>query len=251
MHKGEDSSRVTVSLIEFLAKYKLTKSAALGPYIAVFKTHIDLVTDFSQDTVNGLLALSEKHNFMIFEDRKFVDIGHTVQQQYHNGALRISSWAHFVNVSVLAGEGIVDALSQTIEKTEDFPEDRALLILAELTTRGSLAVGEYTKVSVDIARKYPRSVIGFVAMQSLETIETESKAAVDEDFVVFTTGVNQQAKGDQLGQQYQTPSMAVLRGSDFVIAGRGIHNAENPVAAAKSYQEEGWQAYLERSGQLH
>ena len=86
----------------------------LGLYIAVFKTHIDIVHDFSDKTVSGLKKLAAKHDFIIFEDQKFVDIGTTVQKQYHGGALRISDWADFVNVSILSGAGVVDALEQVI-----------------------------------------------------------------------------------------------------------------------------------------
>ena len=191
--------------------------------------------------------LSVKHNFLLFEDRKFVDIGYTVQQQYHEGALRISEWAHIVNASILAGEGIVEALAKTVQ-AEKFPYkgDRALLILAEMTTKGSLATGEYTKSSIEIARKHKEFAIGFVATRSLESVETESGITENEDFVVFTTGVNRSSKGDKLGQQYQTPTSAIKRGADFIIAGRGIYAAEDPVASVKLYQEEGWEAYLER-----
>lgn len=66
--------------------------------------------------------------------------------------------------------------------------------------------------------------------------------------MVFTTGVNLSSSGDKLGQQYQTPGSAVQKGADFIIAGRGIYAADDPVAAAKRYQEEGWKAYLDRVG---
>lgn len=193
--------------------------------------------------------LSAKHNFLLFEDRKFVDIGHTVQQQYHGGALRISEWAHIVNASILAGEGIVEAMEQTAQAA-DFPHkgDRALLILAEMTTKGSLATGDYTKSSIEIARKHKDFVIGFVATRSLTSVETDSVATEDEDFLIFTTGVNRSSKGDKLGQQYQTPTSAIERGADFIIAGRGIYAAEDPVASVKLYQTEGWEAYLKRVG---
>ena len=178
-----------------------------------------------------------------------MDIGNTVQKQYDGGALRISEWAHLINASVLAGDGIIEALAKT-GTSGDFiyRGDRALLILAEMTTKGSLAVGDYTQASIDSARKHKDFVVGFIATRSLSEIETDSASNNGDDFVVFTTGVNRAVKGDPLGQQYQTPESAVKRGADFIIAGRGIYATEDPVEMAKLYQEEGWSAYLTRVG---
>jgi orotidine-5'-phosphate decarboxylase len=39
------------------------------------QTHIDIVEDFDRDLVEQLQALAEKHDFLIWEDRKFADIG--------------------------------------------------------------------------------------------------------------------------------------------------------------------------------
>lgn len=163
--------------------------------------------------------------------------------------MRISEWAHIINCSILPGEGIVEALSKTA-KAADFPygSERGLLILAEMTSKGSLATGEYTRASVECARKYKDFVLGFVSTRSLGEFDAEKEEG---DFVVFTTGVNLSSKGDKLGQQYQTPQSAVGRGADFIIAGRGIYAVENPVEAAKQYQKEGWEAYLARMGQLN
>jgi len=219
----------------------------LGPYMAVLKTHIDLIHDFGNETVEGLKTLSNKHNFMIFEDRKFVDIGNTVQKQYHGGALRISEFADIVNLSILGGDGIVEALSQVVSAPE-FPYhgERAMIILADMTSKGSLATGYYTQRSVELARTHKDSIIGFIAMKSLANIDADVPSFPDEDFIVFTTGINQASKGDKLGQQYNTPSAAVEGGSDFLIAGRGVYATADPIASAKSYRDEGWRAYLKR-----
>jgi len=166
---------------------------------------------------------------------------------------------------VLPGPGIVEALAQTAQSegvdaivaegnkeastSSKVGVGRGMLILAEMTSKGSLAVGEYTRASVEIARQFPEFVIGFVATKSLADVEPEKKSSDKEDFVVFTTGVNMSTKGDALGQQYNTPRKAVMGGADFIISGRGIYKAENAVEAALNYKKEGWEAYLERTGQ--
>jgi orotidine-5'-phosphate decarboxylase len=216
----------------------------LGPYIAVFKTHIDIISDFGPHTTERLQELAATHNFLIFEDRKFIDIGNTVQKQYRGGALRIYDWAHIINASVLAGQGIIDALAQTIQKGD--VSDRGILILAEMTSKGSLAVGDYTRASVEIAKKHKEHVFGFVATRELSSVVVEDDVAPEEDFVVFTTGISISSQGDALGQQYQSPTSAMEGGADFLIVGRGIYSGPDPVASAKAYREAGWAAYLSR-----
>lgn len=149
----------------------------------------------------------------------------------------------------------MQALAETVQ-FPDFPakqkDERGLLILAEMTSKGSLATGVYTARSVDYARRYKGFVMGFVCNRALTGEKTDDSVDKDEseaeDFVVFTTGVNLATTGDALGQQYQTPQSAVARGADFIIAGRGIYAASDPVEAVQQYREEGWKAYLARVG---
>ena len=200
--------------------------------------------------MDALNRLSKKHNFLIFEDRKLVDIGTTVQKQYHEGALKISEFAHIVNLSLLGGDGIADALTRVVTASDfPYPNERAFILLAEMTTKGSFATGDYTTKCVEVARKHAESMMGFVATRSLNDVSPE-QASESEDFLVFTTGVNSASKGDDLGQQYQTPAIAIASGTDFPIVGRGIYASEDPVMAAQEYRKEGWEAYLKRVGKM-
>jgi uridine monophosphate synthetase len=92
----------------------------IGPSIVVLKTHYDIVAgwDYNPQTGTGarLAGLARKHGFLIFEDRKFGDIGNTVQMQYTSGTARIIDWAHIVNCNMVPGKAMVSALAEAAAK---------------------------------------------------------------------------------------------------------------------------------------
>lgn len=202
----------------------------IGPEICLFKTHIDIVEDFDDDLIIQLQRLAEKHNFLIFEDRKFADIGKTVQLQYEKGMYHIVDWAHITNAHTVAGHGSIDAL-----KKIGFPKGRGLLVLAEMTPKGTLASGTYTEASIAIAQQHRDFVIGFITTRQL---------VEDPTFINMTPGVQITEGSDMFGQQFATPETVITKNkSDIIIVGRGITQAADPLIEAKRYREAGWQAY--------
>lgn len=102
------------------ARELLSLADKIGPSIVVLKTHYDLIVgwDYNPQAGTGakLGAIARKHGFLIFEDRKFGDIGNTVQLQYTSGTARIIDWAHITNVNMVPGKAAVQALAEAAAK---------------------------------------------------------------------------------------------------------------------------------------
>ncbi len=47
----------------------------LGTSIVLLKTHADIIDDFGEATIKGLTDIARREKFLLFEDRKFGDIG--------------------------------------------------------------------------------------------------------------------------------------------------------------------------------
>jgi orotidine-5'-phosphate decarboxylase len=233
------------------------------------QTHIDILEDFDHSVIDRLTALSEKYGFMIFEDRKFADIGelkygisrkgydivsgNTVSLQYSSGVHKIASWSHITNAHPIPGPSVVKGLASV-----GLPLNRGLLLLAEMSTEGALTKGEYTDEAVRIARAHSDFVIGFIAQRRMEGVGLRENEPLhsEEDFLILSPGVGLDKKGDGMGQQYRTPRQVILEsGCDIIIVGRGIYGKSGALdvdavrAQAERYRKAGWDAYLERANQ--
>lgn len=212
----------------------LNLAEQVGPYICALKTHIDIIEDFHSNFIEPLKDIAKRHNFVLFEDRKFADIGKTVEFQYSKGIYQISSWASLVTVHSLTGKGVLDAIKGATGNPE-----RGVFLLAETSAAGSLITDSYTKSTLKLASEYPDLISGIVCQNPL--------FLDNPGLIQLTPGVKIESKVDNLGQQYNTPDLVVAeKGADVAVVGRGITEACDPVAAAQLYREMLWKAYSKR-----
>jgi orotidine 5'-phosphate decarboxylase subfamily 1 len=231
----EKTTNLAVAVDVSTKQELISFAKSLGSSICILKTHIDIINDYDPQLILELQKIADDLNFLLFEDRKFADIGNTVKQQYRDGIYKIASWAHITNAHILPGPGIIEGLKEV-----GHPLGRGLLLLAEMSSEKSLATGSYTLQALEMAKQYPEFVIGFIAQRKLIDLP---------NFLHLTPGVNLSDKADPLGQQYNSPAHIIgNQGSDIIIVGRGITHSVNPHKEAERYRAAGWQAYLKRSG---
>jgi len=219
--------------LDLTSQDELLKMAdILGPHICVLKTHVDILEDYTPSFGENLRKIADKHNFLIFEDRKFADIGQTVSFQYSRGLYRIAEWADMINAHIIPGPGIIEGLKAVA------PKGSGLLLLAQMSSAGTLAKGAYTKKAIEMAEAHSEYVFGFISLRKL---------SASPGMIHFTPGIKLVKGKDSLGQRYRTVDEIIAKNlSDIIIVGRDITHAANPKAQAALYQSKAWDLYEQR-----
>jgi uridine monophosphate synthetase len=180
---------------------KLVKMLDLiGSHIVVCKIHYDFYNDLDESLKTSLIELSIKHDFLIMEDRKFVDISHTVILQYK----KFANWVDLITVMGNVSDEVVKSLS-------------GVLIVANMSNHSF----DSTENAKNLAIANSDRVVGFITQKRLEI----------ENMFCMTPGINLEKKTD--GDQNYRPVSEV--DTDIIIVGRGIYNNPNYIETAKMY----------------
>jgi len=216
---------------------------AVGPHVAALKTHVDLVDDWSPEAWATFCEAAVQANLLVFEDRKFADIGGISRAQMA-GKYDIRSWSDLVTAHLISGPDIVDGLQAG---WSDAGRQGGVLLLAQMSSRGNLLHPAYTDEVVARGKAHP-GVFGFIGNGSRPAELAVLRSKVGEEKMIWTPGVNLALGDGAMGQRYGDPTEAVLAGSDCIIVGSGIHKAEDPAKAAKAYADASWAGLLKRNG---
>ena len=177
----------------------------LGEYICILKIHYDIITDFHynlEETIDKLNRYKVKYNFLIWEDRKFADIGMVMVRQVKN---HISRWADIISVHSISG---LDSV-----KTLDFI---SIFLIGELSSTGNLTDSNYIIRSSIIAEELD-NVIGIVCQHKIKC-----------DKLMVVPGISLKQSEDGMGQQHNCIDSPSKKFADIFVIGRGILKSDNP-----------------------
>lgn len=214
-------TNLTLSVDVTTSNELLELADKIGPHICILKTHMEIVEDFNEEVVRELMILAKKHQFLIMEDRKFADIGSIVQKQLKSGTFKISTWADLITVYGMPGPSILESIQDICT------HDRlGVVLIAQLSSEGNFLDESYKNAMVELAKGYKDIVVGFISQEK-----------ISDGFYHLTPGINISTVADDKGQLYNTPEMAMEKGTDIIIVGRGIYQATNPVDMAIMYKD--------------
>jgi len=204
----------------------------LTGHVGVFKVGKEAFTRFGPQLVKKIQETGSR----VFLDLKFHDIPNTVARAAE-GAVEMG--VAMFNVHALGGVSMMEETVAAVRKIVRQRELTAPLVLGvtvltslndeDLRRLGfSCSTGELVLKLARLAQDAGLS--GVVA--SAQDVEAIRKAC-GEDFVIVTPGIRGSAgvAGDDQ-KRILTAEEAIRRGSDYLVVGRPIQMAEDPVAAA-------------------
>ena len=205
----------------------------LDPAKCRLKVGKELFTRSGPDLVKAL----QSRGFDIFLDLKFHDIPNTTSAAVA-AAAELGVWMG--NVHASGGEKMMVACR---ERLESFGNDRPLLIAVTVLTSMSdedlAGIGITSSAEAHVSRLATltkNSGLDGVVCSAQEA--PRLKAEQGSDFQLITPGIRPLTadKGDQ--QRIMTPTDALKAGSDYLVIGRPITQAPDPLAALESIHAE-------------
>lgn len=168
----------------------LTILEDIGPYICMVKLHLDIISIPDKARFyKKIQQLSHLHNFLIMDDRKYVDIGSIAHKQILHSQTIVP--IHFITVHAAAGSRILDVVPNNID----------VFLVTDMSQEGSQ----------ECKRFEHKKIVGVV-----------SQGEPVPDLMLMVPGISLTTNQDKHGQQYRKPDQIK---ADLYVVGRNIYEA--------------------------
>jgi orotidine-5'-phosphate decarboxylase len=225
--------RVVVALDFPDAAQALALATRLEPSLCRVKVGSELYTAAGPSVVERLAELG----FAVFLDLKFHDIPNTVGAACV-AAARLGVW--LLNVHALGGRPMMAAARDALAALRSPPR---LIAVTVLTSMGAADLAQLgiaggpQEAALALARLARACGLDGVVCSAQEA--RLLRQACGQPFLLVTPGIRPASGGERHDQQrIATPAAAIADGADYLVVGRPITRAPDPLAALLAINEE-------------
>ncbi len=174
-------------------------------------------------------------NHRVFLDLKFADIPNTV-----SSAIRTASYfgVWMINLHLFPGSKVLKKVMEDLKEVKEKPLIIGVTVLTHIEEKDLKEMGLNLKVE-DLALKLAllgkENGVNGVVCSALEV--EKIKNACGKEFLAVVPGIRlpESERDDQA--RASTPSFAFSKGADYIVVGRPITKAENPIEGFKKILE--------------
>jgi orotidine-5'-phosphate decarboxylase len=224
--------RVIVALDFSTASEALAFTARITPQQCRVKVGYELFTSAGPGMVSTLV----ENGFDVFLDLKYHDIPNTVASACA-AAARLGVW--MLNVHTLGGRGMMQAAREAVDKSAHRPFLIGVTVLTSHTAGDlqEIGLGGDTESQVlRLAQLAKQSGLDGVVCSAQEA--SRLRAEHGANFCLVTPGIR--PVGSERGDQARvvTPTEAIRMGSDYLVIGRPVTQAADPVDVLETINRE-------------
>jgi orotidine-5'-phosphate decarboxylase len=235
---GPESNKLILALdVDSLSKARQLVTS-LREMVGMFKVGMQLFTAVGPSIVREIVAAGGK----VFLDLKYHDIPNTV------ACAGIEAARLGVSIFNIHAAGGTEMMKQTTDAVENVCLKEGLIrpkvIAVTLLTSADQQVLDETNVAsspdqqvVKLALLASESGLDGVVASPRETISIRA-AVTKPNFLIVTPGVRPKTSDANDQRRITTPAEAIQAGSDYLVVGRPILSAADPVAAAAAILDE-------------
>ncbi len=184
----------------------------------------------------GLVEALVGRGYQVFLDLKFHDIPNTVAQAC-KAAARLGVW--MLNVHACGGLAMMRAAREALEGIEPHPHLVAVTVLTSLTRADLAAIG------LDLSHEEQVLRLAHLAHEAgLDGVVCSAREAerlrreLSPSFLLVTPGIRPAGSPGDDQSRILTPIQALRAGADYLVVGRPITRAADPVAALQTLCDE-------------
>lgn len=223
------NSKIIVALDYANTKDALALVNQLNPALCKLKVGKELFTAAGPALVEALVA----KEFKVFLDLKFHDIPNTVAKACE-AASNLGVW--MLNVHASGGNAMMQAALEGVNKSQYQPYLIAVTVLTSMSQTSLSEIGIETSIEnqvLRLAKLTQQAGLHGVVCSAMEA--TLLRKHLNNDFLLVTPGIRPALNPNPVNQDDQsrvvTPQDALNSGVNYLVIGRPITQAPNPLKA--------------------